>query len=65
MYFGLVTCPVPGPNKAAMGSGGRASDEQACAYTWEVTHDKDALLTFTCTLEVGSLPLRLPLSPSS
>ena len=30
-----------------------------------VTHDKDALLTFTCTLEVGSLPLRLPLSPSS
>ncbi len=30
-----------------------------------VTHSKDGLLTFTCTLEVGSLPLRLPLSPSS
>ena len=28
-------------------------------------HDEEALLTFTCTLEVGSLPLRLPLSPSS
>ena len=30
-----------------------------------VTYDSDVLLTFTCTLEVGSLPLRLPLSPSS